>query len=325
MKYEIFLDMDGVLMDYDGHIKSRLTPWTGRTYHHLPRDQWTAEEHANDLHYQRVMAHPEFWQSMPPMADARELWEFCQDHPHHIMTATPAPAGAVYRARCAADKFCSILNHFNADFPAWRFNAVLRSDKAGYAASHRILVDDMEANCEEWRKAGGIAILHTSAAETIKQLKEIIMRSNRPIGPNTPIGLAETHEDITKIFKDNMKGPSLNLLHKLRDKTSAERKAEPIHSGVLLYFPDAAAAISRVSKKGNDKHNPGEPLHWARHKSTDQLDCLIRHSLTPDKIDPETGEVEAAAMVWRGLAQLQLIEEKRLIAAGIMPYSGVTS
>ena len=39
---------------------------------------------------------------------------------------------------------------------------------------------------------------------------------------------------------------------------------------------------------------------------------------------PETGETEAAAMVWRGLAQLQLIEEKRLKAAGIMPYSGIT-
>lgn len=109
----------------------------------------------------------------------------------------------------------------------------------------------------------------------------------------------------------------------MRDKTSAERKAEPVHSGVMLYFPDALAAVARVSKKGNDKHNPGEPLHWARGKSTDQMDCAARHSLTPTKLDPETGEVEAAAMVWRGLAELQLIEERRLAAAGIMPYSGI--
>lgn len=111
----------------------------------------------------------------------------------------------------------------------------------------------------------------------------------------------------------------------LRHKTSAERKAEPIHSGVLLYFPDALAAVARVSKAGNDKHNPGEPLHWARGKSTDQMDCATRHSLTPEMVDPETDETELAAMAWRVLAQLQLAEEKRLTAAGIMPYSGVTS
>lgn len=109
----------------------------------------------------------------------------------------------------------------------------------------------------------------------------------------------------------------------LRPKTSAERKGEPVYSGALMYFPDALAAVARVSVAGNNKHNPGEPLHWARGKSMDQMDAMTRHTLTPELVDPETGEVEAAAMVWRGLAQLQLIEEKRLKAAGIMPYSGI--
>lgn len=109
----------------------------------------------------------------------------------------------------------------------------------------------------------------------------------------------------------------------LRQKTSAERKGEPIHSGVLKYFPDALAAVARVSKAGNDKHNPGEPLHWARTKSTDQMDAGIRHSLTPDQIDPDDGELEAAHMAWRVLAELQLLEEARLAAAGIKSYSGI--
>lgn len=108
-----------------------------------------------------------------------------------------------------------------------------------------------------------------------------------------------------------------------RPKTSAERKAEPIHSGVLMYFPDALAAVSRLSKAGNDKHNPGQPLHWAREKSTDHMDCATRHTLTPECIDPETGEIELVATAWRVLAQLQLSEERRLHAAGILPYSGV--
>lgn len=112
-------------------------------------------------------------------------------------------------------------------------------------------------------------------------------------------------------------------LPSLRPRNSAERKAEPIHSGVMAYFPDALAAVARVSKAGNDKHNPGEPLHWARGKSMDQLDCAARHLLTPEEIDAETGEAELAQAAWRALAELQLAEERRLAKAGIMPYSGI--
>ena len=45
---------------------------------------------------------------------------------------------------------------------------------------------------------------------------------------------------------------------------SKERKNTPIVTGVLDYFPLALAGIARVSKKGNDKHNPGQPLHYCR-------------------------------------------------------------
>ena len=111
----------------------------------------------------------------------------------------------------------------------------------------------------------------------------------------------------------------------LRHYTSAERKAMPLYSGVLRYFPDALMAVSRQSKGGNDKHNPGQPLHWARDKSTDHEDCIARHLLTPDVIDPETGETELVAEVWRSLAALQLQEEKRLIKIGIQPLRMITA
>lgn len=114
-------------------------------------------------------------------------------------------------------------------------------------------------------------------------------------------------------------------MSELRSKTSAERKGEPILSGVINYFPDALAAVARVSVAGNNKHNPGEPLHWARGKSTDQLDAVVRHVITPDTKDDDTGEIELAHAAWRCLAQLQLMEETRLAKAGIKPYSGITS
>lgn len=109
----------------------------------------------------------------------------------------------------------------------------------------------------------------------------------------------------------------------LREKTGAERKAEPVHSGCMMYFPDALAAVARVSVAGNNQHNPGEPLHWARGKSMDQMDALARHSLTMEAIEPASGELEAAHAAWRALAQLQLLEEKRLAKLGIKSYSGI--
>lgn len=110
----------------------------------------------------------------------------------------------------------------------------------------------------------------------------------------------------------------------LKDKDSSERKGEPMYSGVLRYFPDALAAVSRVSKAGNDKHNPGEPLHWSRGKSNDHLDCLTRHIITPDEIDPESGQFHLAHAAWRVLAALQLLEEKRMSEQGIKTFSGET-
>ena len=87
--------------------------------------------------------------------------------------------------------------------------------------------------------------------------------------------------------------------------TALGRKQYPIATGVLDYFPDALAVIAHVSWKGNEQHNPGEPLHWARGKSMDQEDCLIRHFLQRGTLDSD-GIRHSAKMAWRALALLQL-------------------
>jgi hypothetical protein len=84
----------------------------------------------------------------------------------------------------------------------------------------------------------------------------------------------------------------------------ADRKQRPIGTGVLDYFPDALAAVAYCSFKGNEQHNPGEPLHWAREKSTDEADALIRHFLERGMIDSD-GVRHSAKLAWRALALLQ--------------------
>lgn len=85
---------------------------------------------------------------------------------------------------------------------------------------------------------------------------------------------------------------------------SAARKQVPMASGLLDYFPDALAEIAHVSFLGNQKHNPGEPLHWARGKAMDHADCIVRHLTERGALDP-AGVRHSAQLAWRALALLQ--------------------
>ena len=82
------------------------------------------------------------------------------------------------------------------------------------------------------------------------------------------------------------------------------RKDYPLFSGVLRYFPDALLEVSKVSKAGNDQHNPGQPLHWDRSKSADELDALARHLIGAGTLDTD-GIRHSAKVAWRALAHLQ--------------------
>lgn len=88
-----------------------------------------------------------------------------------------------------------------------------------------------------------------------------------------------------------------------------QRKNTPVFSGVLNYFPDALREVARCSKIGNDQHNAGQPLHWDRSKSTDELDALTRHLLEAGTIDTD-GVRHSAKVAWRALANLQKEIEK---------------
>lgn len=88
------------------------------------------------------------------------------------------------------------------------------------------------------------------------------------------------------------------------EKNKQKRKQLPVYSGVLKYFPDAIAEVSKVSRAGNEQHHPDKPLHWDRSKSTDELDALTRHLLEAGKLDTD-GIRHSAKIAWRALANLQ--------------------
>lgn len=83
-----------------------------------------------------------------------------------------------------------------------------------------------------------------------------------------------------------------------------DRKEYPIASGFMDYFPDAIVAVSNLSYRGNQQHNPGQPLHWARSKSADEADTMLRHFLQRGTKDTD-GVRHTVKMAWRALALLQ--------------------
>ena len=107
---------------------------------------------------------------------------------------------------------------------------------------------------------------------------------------------------------------------------SKARKEIPLWTFISTYFPKTFVAMAKLSYLANEKHNPGEPMHWAREKSTDHKDCIARHLLDEERLD-EFGIPEAVAAAWRACANAELVLEKLQITGeecGPLPLPEVT-
>jgi phosphoglycolate phosphatase-like HAD superfamily hydrolase len=158
---EIKCDMDGVIADFAGSVRKIMPDFIeGVTEGNKKLDgkMW-----AKITKYQKNGG--EFWYDLEPMKDAFDLWAYISKFKHGILSA------------CGEERFNAedqkrrwLKKHFgNVDTILVR-RAV---DKALHAAPNRILIDDKRKALDPWIAAGGIGVLHTSAADTISQLKAI--------------------------------------------------------------------------------------------------------------------------------------------------------
>ena len=91
-----------------------------------------------------------------------------------------------------------------------------------------------------------------------------------------------------------------------------DRKATPVFSGVLAYFPDALKEVSKCSLAGQKQHNQGDKLYWDKDKSNDNSDALVRH-LIDHSVNPidDDGVLHLSKVAWRALAVLQIYLDKQ--------------
>lgn len=155
--FDLYLDSDGVLADFDALAYEILG---GRFIHEVPKGTlWSAVER-----------HGSFFESLPVMPGADRLVDFVTESGLFKSVAVLTATG--YTPHDAAEQK-------RRWYAAWRpdltVHVVSKSpDKAAFAHPRAILVDDRAKSIDPWVAAGGIGILHTSVDDTIDRLLQIV-------------------------------------------------------------------------------------------------------------------------------------------------------
>jgi len=154
MDYKIFSDMDGVITDFNNRYKNYAGMMPAEYEKKFGKDKFW------ELADKEGVA---FWVGMPWMEDGKEYWNYIKDYDVELLSSP---------SRSETSRLGKRLWVRN-NLPGIKLTLAQAYNKRNYAAPNHILIDDRESNIEQWREKGGIGILHTSAANTIQQLKAL--------------------------------------------------------------------------------------------------------------------------------------------------------
>ncbi len=97
------------------------------------------------------------------MPDGKTLWDYIKDkNPTLLSAPSKNPASRL-------GKRLWVKNNI----PGTPLILASAEKKQNYSGKNKILIDDRTDNISEWTSRGGIGILHTSATNTIEQLKQL--------------------------------------------------------------------------------------------------------------------------------------------------------
>lgn len=152
----LFLDLDGVLADFD----RAATQILGMDHYKFDFVHGSAK-YWHDLHQSG-----RFFEDLRPMPDAMTLWYAVRHLKPVILTALPKTNAD----HCRDQKRAWVREWLGAGVEVI---TCLTLEKPEYCHEGDILVDDRTVNRSAWLEAGGRYVFHTSAADTISQLAYI--------------------------------------------------------------------------------------------------------------------------------------------------------
>lgn len=145
----LYVDMDGVLADFDRH--------------HETVFGIRANKLIDNVDWQAVRAAKDFYLNIPPMPDFDELWAFIGPRKPIVLTGIPYSV-----TEAETNKRAWIAKHLGPNQPV---QCCKSKDKSRFCVPGDILIDDWEKYRDLWLAKRGRWITHTSASETISQLK----------------------------------------------------------------------------------------------------------------------------------------------------------
>lgn len=150
--YKIYCDMDGVLVDFERGYEELTSKLTEREFD-------TSEKFWEPI----TKAGAAFWIKLKWMPDGKQLWNYIKKYNPELLSAPSREESSKIGKRIWVKR----------NMPGTKL--ILRSAerKQEFANPDSILIDDRTDNIERWRNAGGVGILHITAADTIKELQKL--------------------------------------------------------------------------------------------------------------------------------------------------------
>lgn len=147
---QLYVDMDGVLADFDQHHENIFG--------------FRSDKEIDNVNWAAVSSVPHFYLHIPPMKDMNELWDAISSYNPIVLTGVP------HISEAAGDK--QAWGQTNLD-PIPKIITCKSKEKCKYAKPGNILIDDWEKHKHLWIARGGLWITHTSAKNTIDELTNL--------------------------------------------------------------------------------------------------------------------------------------------------------
>ncbi|KAG5183315.1 hypothetical protein JKP88DRAFT_181932 [Tribonema minus] len=155
--HQLWLDMDGVLADFDSAASKALR--TDNSY----KWEWL---HGSKAFWDTLNQNPNFFGDLPPMVDCLVLFDKVEHLRPIILTALPK----VGAEEVDAQKRAWVAKYLGEDV---RVVTCQTHEKPDYCGLGDVLVDDRSVNKARWEAEGGRYVIHTSANDSIRQLREM--------------------------------------------------------------------------------------------------------------------------------------------------------
>jgi len=169
-KRTIYCDMDGVLVDFDTGFLEISGGKSAEYFDQIGKSQEI---------WRLIASQPnqgiDWWANLPRTSDGPTLWKYLTTH-YNIVNILSSTGSRKSKSNSAEIGKRTWLRTNLTPTPNDKNIFLVDSSEAKQKYANNtddILIDDLPANIQQWRAAGGIGILHVSAQNTINQLKRL--------------------------------------------------------------------------------------------------------------------------------------------------------